>query len=201
MITSFRTTTGMALLTAGLLLTSGTARAQAFSEGDNSINVGYGFVTFLGSISENFDSYGDVQYKGMGPLYFKFEHAVTDHIGLGLNVAYATNEWVYNYQFDNSTYTETTKRSTYSVLARFNYHFGESEKFDPYFGMGLGFRQAKWTSEDSGPEGSGVELKSLMPFGMDLTLGARYFFTPNVALYAEVGAAKSVVQAGASFKF
>ncbi|HEY0976222.1 MAG TPA: outer membrane beta-barrel protein [Flavobacteriales bacterium] len=180
---------------------SGHASAQVFKEGSNSIGLGYGFGTFLGGLSSNFDQFGEVKYKGTGPLYFKFEHGVSDRIGLGVNVAYATNQWDYTYTSDSSTYKETTKRSTYSVLARFNYHFGNSDRFDPYLGLGLGYRNAKWTVEDSGSGTSGVELKSLMPFGMELTIGARYFFSPNIAGYLEVGGAKSVAQVGVSAMF
>lgn len=183
------------------------ALAQAFPEGSNSISVGYGGVTFIGSISKNFDQYADVGYKGMGPVYFKYEHAVTDNLGLGLNVAYAENEWNYKYtdtdaNGNTGTYTERTTRSTYSVLARLNYHIGSQEKFDPYIGLGLGYRDAKWNYDSNNPNGtSGVELKGLMPLGMELTLGMRYFFTENIGLYAEVGGAKSVVQGGLSVKF
>ncbi len=197
----FRTPTICLAAAMAFLLPADKANAQAFKEGSNSISVGYGFGTFLGGLSSNFDQFGDVKYKGTGPLYFKFEHGVTDKIGLGVNVAYATNQWDYTYRSDSTTWTESTKRSTYSVLARFNYHIGNSDKFDPYLGLGLGYRNAKWTVEDSGPEDSGVELKSLMPFGMELTIGARYFFSPNIAAYVEVGGAKSVAQAGLSALF
>lgn len=188
-------------LVVGATLQTSEARAQAFTEGSNNVSIGYGGVTFLGAISRNFDSYTDVNYSGLGPIYFKYERGVSENIGLGISFAYATNEWVYKYQIFDETYTETTNRSTYSILARFNYHIGDSEKFDPYIGFGLGYRDATWTSKSSGSTSSGVELKSVMPFGMDLTFGARYFFTDNIGLYAEVGAAKSVVQGGLALKF
>lgn len=186
---------------ASVSLNAPDAQAQAFTEGSNNIYLGYGAVTLLGSISRNFDSYSDVNYSSLGPIYVKYEHGVTEDIGLGISFAYATNEWVYKYTSLDQVYTETTERSTYSILARFNYHIGDSEKFDPYIGFGVGFRDATWTSKSDGATSSGVELKSLFPFGMDLTFGTRYFFTDNIGLYAEVGAAKSVVQGGLAVKF
>ncbi len=192
---------------AALLLGSFQANAQAFPEGSNSISVGYGGVTLLGSISKNFDSYTDVNYSGMGPIYFKYEHAMTDNLGLGVNVAYAQNEWSYKYSDTDAnnnsvTYTETTSRSTYSILARLNYHIGSDDKFDPYLGIGLGYRDATWKYDTTNPDGTtNVDISGLMPFGMDLTLGMRYFFTENIGLYAEFGAAKSVLQGGLAVKF
>ena len=186
---------------ASLLLRSDYILAQAFPKGSTSLSVGYGAGTFMSAISRNFEVNSDVAYSSMGPAYFKFEHAMDDHVGLGLNVAYATNEWSYRYTHDTTMYKGRTSRSTYSILARFNYHIGTNDAFDPYVGFGLGYRDAKWTIDDDGPVDSGVTLKSVVPFGMEFTFGFRYFFTPNIGLYAEVGAAKSVAQGGLSVKF
>ncbi|MBX2978350.1 MAG: outer membrane beta-barrel protein [Flavobacteriales bacterium] len=188
-------------------LSASSAQAQAFQEGGHTVSVGHGAVTFLGNLNRTFDLYTDLNYKGLGPLYLKYEYGVTDRIGLGVNIAYATNEWSYRYQGTDENgnaaqYTESTERNTYSVLARFNYHFGNSDRFDPYFGFGMGYRDANWKFNSSDPNGgSGVEVKSLMPFGFEFTLGARYFFTDNIGLYAEVGGAKSVFQGGLVAKF
>lgn len=196
-----------AILAIAAFATPSTSNAQAFQEGSNQIAVGYGFVTVLGSISDSFDDYTDTQYKGTGPLYAKFEHALSDKVGMGLSFAYAGNEWSYKYDDVDVNgnavqYTETSKRTTYSILARMNFHFGNSDKFDPYAGFGLGYRSANWTYDSTDPNGtSGVELKTLMPLGMEITIGSRYYFTENIGVYAEVGAAKSVMQAGLVAKF
>ena len=187
---------GMALFTAPL-----DSKAQTFDENTNTISAGYGFVTLLGAISESFDTYNDLKYSSLGPIYLKFEHAISDKVGMGLNVAYATNKWEYRYD-DSSTgtaqqYTETTSRSTYSILVRMNFHFGESDKFDPYAGFGIGYRDAKWTVASTAPGGtSGTDLKTSVPFGFEMTVGARYYFAEHFGVYLETGLAKSVVQAG-----
>lgn len=174
-----------------------TSSAQALPEGTHTIAVGHGAVTFLGSLSKNFDQFGDVTYKGMGPLYFKYEYGLTDKIGLGLNFAYASNEWKYRYTAsDGAAYHEKMSRTTYSVLARLNFHFGDHEKLDPYFGFGMGFRDATWKTAFDGPDGSDITMKSLMPFGFEATLGLRYLVSPNFSVFTEVGAAKSVFQFG-----
>lgn len=101
-------------LAATLALSFVTCRtqAQSFKEGDNFLSAGYGVGTLLGSVSTNFDNYGQLEYKGTGPIYLKFEHGVSENIGLGLNLAYAMNQWDYTYQLDSTTYAETTKRTT-----------------------------------------------------------------------------------------
>jgi opacity protein-like surface antigen len=185
-------------------LTPHQSQAQAFEEGHSYVSVGYGFITFLGVLNKTFDVYDDVTYRSLGPIYLKYEYAVTDNIGVGLNFAYATNEWEYRYNpgFDNNFYTESTLRSTYSILARINFHLGDGDKFDPYIGYGIGYRDATWSTSSTDPlgTGSGFNVKGLMPLGMELTFGARYMFTDNIGLYAELGAAKSIFQGGLTIK-
>src|SRR5688572_9829842 len=85
------------LATVAALANPTVSRAQAFGPETNTVSVGYGFVTFLGNLNETFDEYTDVNYSGMGPIYSKFEHAISEKVGLGLNVAYAGNEWSYRF--------------------------------------------------------------------------------------------------------
>ncbi len=205
---NFRTTFRLLCCTVvGSLITGTTLHAQALKEGTHTISAGYGGVTLMSAINRSFESYTDVNYSSLGPVYFKYEYGISDNIGLGLSFAYADNEWAYIYQSTDmngnpATYTETTTRNTYSVLARFNFHMGDSEKFDPYIGFGVGYRDANWDISSNSPSGnSGVSFKSFMPFGFELTAGARYFFIPNLGVYAEVGAAKSIFQGGITARF
>jgi opacity protein-like surface antigen len=192
-----------------LCLTRTETSAQAFSEGGHTISAGYGFVTFMGALKssvEDNDENNNIKFKNFGPLYFKYEYGVAEHIGLGINFAYATNEISYNYDDidDNGNdvvYKEVDTRKTYSILARVNFHFGDAEKFDPYLGVGLGYRDAKWTFESNDPDGFNADYKTLVKFGFETTVGVRYFFSDNFGLYGEVGGAKSIVQLGLCGKF
>src|SRR3954466_13566258 len=71
------------------LCTGGTLHAQAFSEGGNYISAGYGFATFTYPIIHTFADKAGFTHSTTGPLYLKYEHAVSNTIGLGLNLAYA----------------------------------------------------------------------------------------------------------------
>lgn len=198
-------------LCAGLLLLSGLlpppASAQALSEGGHVLSVGYGAGTFLGALQASFDPYTELTYRGLGPIYAKYEYGVAPNIGLGLAFAYAENEWTYRYtatdeEGNEARYRETAARAAYSILARANFHLGSSRRFDPYIGLGMGYRDATWRIRSEAPGGSsGVAFKSFVPFGFEATIGARYFFLENLGVYAEVGGAKSVVQGGIAARF
>jgi len=178
------------------------SNAQAFTDGSNAISVGYGFGSLGAAFYKTLLSSSDnVKTSNLGPVYLKYERGVTDHIGIGLNIAYAANKASSDYigyddNFNEVTYTESLTRTTLSVLARLNYHIGHSDKFDPYVGAGIGYRNASWKFKSTDPNYGNFTIPSFLPLGFELTVGARYYFTPNIGLYAEVGAAKSVAQLG-----
>jgi hypothetical protein len=79
-----------------------------------------------------------------------------------------------------------------------NYHFKlESTKFDPFVGLGLGYNIVS-VSCGGVVGGCGNYYSSAIYFiGR---LGARYFFSDNMALYADVGAGAATLNAGLMFK-
>jgi outer membrane protein W len=195
-----------ALFFVAFFLTSTTTKAQIFEEGKSFISAGYGFVGFGASIYKSILDGTDVKIANIGPLYFKYEYAVSENIGIGLVVANIQNNFSADYTVTENgqtrVYTESLKRSNTSIMARLNWHFGESDKFDPYFGFGLGYRTGGWRYSNTNPnDNTKVDLPTAFPFGFETTVGARYFFSPNIGLYTEFGLAKSVVQFGVTASF
>lgn len=179
----------------------------SFQEKQNDVSVGYGFGTFLGALFNDYDTRENYSFSLLGPVYAKYEYGITGKIGLGLNCAYASYDLNYDYGGFTSngnpvTYRETDNFTTFSVLARFNFHFGNLEKFDPYIGVGVGYRSGTWKYSSTEPgHVNTTGLRNVIPFGFETTFGARYFFARNIGLYAETGMAKSVVQFGVLAKF
>ena len=58
-------------------------KAQEFSEGDNYLQVGYGFGLGYGRLLNAYQVYDGYKFSGFGPVNLSFERAVTDHIGIG----------------------------------------------------------------------------------------------------------------------
>lgn len=192
------------LLTIGLifgLFNVNKSNAQAFKMNQNSISVGYGFGTIIGSVLNDIADQTNYHVSYTGPLYFKFENAVSEKVGFGINFAYAQYVASYNY-YSGIDYTETDTYTTYSILGRINFHFGSSEKFDPYFGFGVGYRNGEFkysTTDPNGPRDSNYSFP--FPFGFETTIGSRLYFSENIGMYVEFGAAKSVLQLGLTAKF
>ena len=180
--------------------------AQSFSEGQNSLSAGYGFDVWYGPALNSQYSPSAVETHYTGPIYFKYEKAMGNKIGLGLNVAYGKYYFDYNYSYSGSsssnTYHGQDIYTTYSVLFRFNYHFGNFAKVDPYWGLGTGYRYGRLVYNENGPSAGRIYnvVNALFPLGFETTIGIRTYLGQKIALYVEVGTAKSTVQFGVTYK-
>lgn len=167
---------------------------DAFGEGKMVISAGYGFPNLGKAVLVALvnDSAINVKVTGLGPIHFRAEYGLSDGVGLGVSVNYIScgityTELPYEYKFS---------RSSLSILARLNFHFGTTETLDPYFGIGAGYKQATWKFSSNDPSYTGESAPGFNPFGFETTIGVRYYFTPGFGIYTELGIAKSVVQAG-----
>jgi opacity protein-like surface antigen len=172
--------------------------AQAFMPGDVVLSAGYGAPNLSKFIFRVFDGYFYTT-TGYGPIHVKGEYAVSENFGLGMSVNYSNTKLT----LTDGGYTYAVMYNPISFNVRGNLHFGNSEKFDPYIGLGIGYGYRKFRIESNDPAAEtfvGDILDISNPLGLEGTLGGRYFFNDNIGLYAEVGPAKSIVQMGLSFK-
>jgi opacity protein-like surface antigen len=174
----------------------------SFENGDIFITAGFGFGNLLVATFEASGLNNDVIEKRTttGPLFFKFEQALSDNVGFGVNFALLSlkNEWTD--AVDPSIYG-TGRYTGWSGLARVNYHFKPGKFFDPYMGFGMGYRNDKVTETSTDPNNPRFDTQVTdipINLGMDLTLGFRMMFSENLGIYMETGLAKGVVQLGLS---
>ncbi|MBC8045608.1 MAG: outer membrane beta-barrel protein [Fimbriimonadaceae bacterium] len=173
--------------------------AQVFNEGQMSGSIGYGFPNFTRTLFNLADGVSDLESHVYGPMYGKFEYAVNDVIGFGVNVAYTYGNASYettNEDLDSIIYNTSFIYQSYSVLGRLNFHFGDADKVDPYAGIGMGYRNSNYKYKSDDPNFDEADVNSFLHFGVDLTLGARFYLTDNIGIYGEVGLAKSPLQIG-----
>lgn len=143
-----------------------------------------------------------------GPLFIKYEYAATDESGVALQFAYRESDFTYDKEHNNNSgtseiYIHKIKRIDYSIILRFNYHFQVSEKLDPYFGLGTGYRVVEWEFKSNDPYYRDIvdDVFNPNPFALEFTGGIRYFFSKNIGIYTEIGIAKSPLQFGINIKF
>ncbi len=157
--------------------------AQQFRLGTNAVNLGIGFGTSLSGMG-----------SGRPAISGSFERGLWEAgpgvISLG---AYVGNTG-YTYKSGGEKYSWN-----YTIVgARGAYHyngFTSVPQLDPYGGAMIGYNIVSYSGSDaySGSYGSGV--------GFSLFVGSRWFFTDNIAAFAELGYGVSYLNLGVAFKF
>ena len=167
------------------MLLSSPTFAQQFQKGTSAINLGIGFGSALGGLG-----------TGRPAISGSFEYGMWEAgpgvISLG---GYIGNT---GYRYSSEGYTQ---KWNYTVVgARSAYHLHAFEtvpQLDPYAGLMIGYNIASY-SVTGGYEGPNTYGSGL---GYSLFLGARWFFTNNIAVFVELGYGVSAINAGVSFKF
>lgn len=166
-------------------------QSPTFQVGDNVINLGIGFGGYYsGSITTPPVS---ISYE-----YGLLENFLIDgaYLGIGGFLGYASSRyqvptvvgvfgWDYNYL---------------TIAARGNWHYTFVDKLDTYFGLGLGYYNISYTEIGNMPIAAGNNPDAGRVF-LSGHLGARYYFTDNLAAMLELGWGASVANVGVAFKF
>jgi len=151
-----------------------TVNAQnTFNKGDKVFQAGIG----LGST---------YYYSSMIPISASFELGIKDNLfddksslGVGGYFGFASGKGL----------------TVLSPVVRGAVHYQFVDKLDTYAGLGLGLRFWSWKSGYWYGTSSGSEL--IIPF----IAGARYYFSDNIAGFAELGYEIAYLTVGISFKF
>lgn len=169
----------------------------AYYKGSSVVSVGYGigniWKTFLNDAVNS--TIPGITYKvtAFGPVALNYEYGFLKRFSGGITFAYSKVKGVYS-GFGDSFTDELTITT---ILARANYHFGKSEKFDPYIGGGMGYVKSKYNNDQSA---SRNDVPGLL--GYSAQLGGRYYFTSLLGAYAELGYVNgSFVQVGLTARF
>lgn len=175
-----------------LLAVSASSFAQydeegAYVQGQSSISAGYGFGNIWKKLFTLAATYSDGAYKvtSTGPFSLTYEYGLSEKISGGIAVSYAQVKAANTDEEPTLSYKETL--TNFSVIARGNYHFGNSEKFDPYIGIGLGYYKFKYEYKDGKGNTDNNSFAVPGALGFNGQLGIKYYLTPKIGAFAEVG--------------
>lgn len=205
----------MSLLVASGFM-SNSANAQVVEQGKVIVDAYYGFpnlyTTVFKTAYANAGGELNLKVSGIGPLGVRGEYLVTDKIGVGLDIAYSGSKITYQEQnevynsttgnYDQITYDYNFKTNKIGVIATFNYHFLDNDNFDLYAVGGIGYANRKFVFDSTDPDYVPASIKSLIPIGAKIGIGARYFFTENIGAQAQLVVGQGgIANIGLSFKF
>ncbi len=171
----------IALIISFLSLTSAAhAQGNAFREGEISINPGLA----LGVIGYGYGYYGSAGFAL--PLIVSVGYGVTENISAGAYLGYMGRSYGPSGFRDRLTVISFGAQGAFHASDFLNENLDvgiDADKWDLYAKVILGFETRIWTSE------AGTTSYYSNGYGLRLgpTLGARYFFQPNLGVYAEGG--------------
>jgi hypothetical protein len=158
----------------------------AYKQGDQVITGGLG----LGSVA---GAYGDVTIP---PISASYEMGYNENISIGGLVGISGSEQAYNLGFFGSW----KYKYTYIIIgARGAYHYDlmKNEKIDTYGGIMIGYNIVSASTE-------GTALGTYSVGGSYLAYGGyagiRYYFSPNLAAYGEIGYGLGIINVGIAYK-
>ena len=169
------------------------AQGQQFEKSTGALNVGIGIGSGL---------YSGPNWKmTIPPISISYEHGITEKLGIGyisvggyVAISGAKQEW------HDASYGDYGYKYTYIVVGpRAAYHFDLVDVLDLYAGVFVGAKivSSKTFGDDmiltSKSQGTGVAHSEFV--------GIRYYFTPLVGVFAEVGYGVAYLTVGAAFKF
>ena len=160
--------------------------AQVIGYGDKIITAGLGFGSYLGG-----NNYSLV----FPPIGASFEYCIIDYlfdensaIGVGGYLGYTANKWRGN---------EVEVKYTYTAIAGKGYfHYNFARDLDTYAGLILGYNVVgrRISPANASPHTSSSGLV------YSLFLGARYYFSPDIGAYAELGYGIATLELGVAFR-
>lgn len=163
--------------------------AQALEQGNVVISPYYGFPNLYTSVLKS--TYANSGYNeevgGIGPVGLRGEFMATDRIGIGVDFNYANTYIKWSDDFSGPVYNYEVSVPRIRAMARFNFHFGNSDVFDFYAGVGAGFSSftAKYETDD--PDWFYEEVSNPIPVAFRAAVGTTYFFTDFLGASLELG--------------
>lgn len=188
----------VASLFLGLMLGSG-LHAQTVNQGDQIINLGFGFDPYY-----SYSSVNGLRKGAVGPIVLGYEYIVTDKLGIGrISAGGILGQSFYNEKYTSFLTDYHNRISRTAIIARAAYHFDLPVKgLDLYAGVGGGVYINHRVERVVTP--NGVEHKSTSSGasgGHYIFGGVRYFFTDAFGMYVEAGHGFNAINGGFAFKF
>jgi hypothetical protein len=183
----FRTTFIVAII---LGLTSVELKSQSFEVGQKNLSFGVGF----GSPWVNTGYYSTIP-----PISAAFDYGLRDDYGPGV-ISVGGYFGIAGYRYEYPSINFGWSYTTAIFMGRAAYHYEFAENLDSYAGLGIGFRTV--TSREYGTmpvDGTYIGDSGIKMAGT-LYVGAKYYFSPNFAGFAELGYGISIFTLGVSLK-
>jgi hypothetical protein len=168
----------------------GQVNAQQFTKGTNVLAAGIGLGSSLGGFS----------YGSQTPaISLQFERGIWDIGGPGV-ISLGAYVGRKSFNYSGSGFKEKWGYTIIGVRSAYHYNGIHSDKFDVYGGLMLSYNILHYSYKDNAGNNFGGNGNYGSTAGLSLYAGARYFFSPHIAAFAELGFGVSYLTLGLAFK-
>lgn len=169
-----------------------------FEVGTNALNIGIGFGSRYSFGTLGYGYLGLGGSSSVSPAFsVSFERGIIQAgpgvVGAGIFVGYQGASYDYG-GGDKLKYRDIV------VMLRGAFHYPVTDKFDAYGGVGLGVRHSNRSGEGLFSS-TYTNLDSPTEFASGLFVGGRYYLTPNIGVFSELGYDQSFIKIGLAAKF
>jgi hypothetical protein len=163
---------------------------RCVSEGSFVMDAYYGFITLAGPLLRLIGAASGAETSILGPIGLRGEYMVSNVVGLGGDLQFnryslSWTETIYGIYGVPYTYSYKINWTRIRAMARVAFHFAVSRAVDPYFAISGGLRIESFSTETNDPDYN-VGIAGVAP-AIRLALGTRFFFTPNIGAFLELG--------------
>lgn len=179
------------LISCCLVAAASTLQAQVFQKGTNVLSAGIGLGSSLGSFS----------YGSQTPaVSLQYERGIWDIGGPGV-ISLGGYLGSKSFKYSGSGYTEKWGYTLIGIRSAYHYNGLDMDNIDVYGGAMLSFNSLHYRYKDNNGNNVAGGGNYGSAAGITLYVGGRYFFTPNLAAFAELGYGVSYLTLGLAFKF
>jgi len=164
---------------------------RCVSEGSFVMDAYYGFITLARPLLRLIGAASGANTSFLGPIGLRAEYMASNVVGVGGDLQFNsyTLSWtktIYDlYGLSSTTYSYKINWTRIRAMARLAFHFAVSRAVDPYFAISGGFRIERFSVQTNDPDYS-VGIGGVGAAAR-LALGTRFFFTPNIGAFLELG--------------
>ena len=181
--------------------------AQAYYQRGSVIpSFSFGFVDAYRTNYSLPDGFAKNNTSGFVPLYIKVEYGLTRNVGLAATFCYDAFNYNFSQQYVGNNgpflrYKTNAFRSISGGLVAY-YHLGNLirvRRLDPFVGIGLSVNNIR---QNAYPQGDSTSLRVDHTTDLYLKLGARYYISRKVSVYADAGYDNhTIISLGVSCRF
>ena len=135
----------------------------------------------------------EIDFSNIGPLGLVASYAFENKIAVGLDINYTTCKTSFSYfesyndSISGDSYNMEAERAVIRAMMRFDAHFGDNERFDPYLSLGLGYRTTSTSYISDRPGFVETPRETLIPVAFRLAAGLNVWIIDELGIMLETG--------------